>query len=149
MNVPQCITVVDDGGNLLAFARMDGARVLSIDSSNAKARTAASSRAPSGQVEDPVGIKLAVETIPPLLMAGGRFLLAGAVLYAALRLRGVAAPTRRQWRGGAVTAALLLLGGNGLVGMRERDLLYGGSFDAGPGPDGFVVAASLPLDGSR
>ena len=39
--------------------------------------------------------------------------------------------------------------GNGLVGMRERALLYGGSFDAGRGPDGFVVAASLPLEASR
>ena len=33
MHVPQCIAVVDDGGHLLAFARMDGAKVLSIDSS--------------------------------------------------------------------------------------------------------------------
>jgi signal transduction histidine kinase len=40
-------------------------------------------------------------------------------------------------------------GGNGLVGMRERALLYGGSFDAGRGPDGFVVAASLPLEAPR
>src|SRR5262245_22406965 len=62
-----------------------------------------------------LGIKLAVETIPPLLMAGSRFLLAGAVLYAILRWRGVAAPTWRQWRLGAVTGALLLLLGNGLV----------------------------------
>jgi signal transduction histidine kinase len=36
--------------------------------------------------------------------------------------------------------------GNGLVGMRERALLYGGSFDAGRRPDGFVVTASLPLE---
>ncbi len=41
------------------------------------------------------------------------------------------------------------IGGNGLVGMRERALLYGGSFDARRGPDGFVVAASLPLETSR
>jgi signal transduction histidine kinase len=37
-------------------------------------------------------------------------------------------------------------GGNGLIGMRERALLYGGSFDAGRRPDGFVVTASLPLE---
>lgn len=40
-------------------------------------------------------------------------------------------------------------GGNGLVGMRERARLYGGSFDAGRGPNGFVVAASLPLETPR
>jgi signal transduction histidine kinase len=40
-------------------------------------------------------------------------------------------------------------GGNGLVGMRERALLYGGSFDAGRAPDGFVVSASLPLEATR
>jgi uncharacterized protein GlcG (DUF336 family) len=60
MNVPQCITVVDDGGHILAFARMDGGRVMSIDSSNAKARTAAASRVPTGKFEDPLGIKLAM-----------------------------------------------------------------------------------------
>ena len=31
MNVPQCITVVDAGGHLLAFARMDGAFAMSFD----------------------------------------------------------------------------------------------------------------------
>src|SRR5690242_12651490 len=50
-----------------------------------------------------LGIKFAVESIPPLLMAAGRFLLAGTALYAVLRLRGAAAPTAAQWRGGAVT----------------------------------------------
>ena len=39
--------------------------------------------------------------------------------------------------------------GNGLVGMRERALLYGGSFDAGHVPGGFVVAAALPLEAAR
>jgi uncharacterized protein GlcG (DUF336 family) len=64
MGVPQCISVVDDGGNLLAFVRMDGAKFLSIQSSLHKAMTAAASRratAPSRQ--DPtVEIKLAVTT---------------------------------------------------------------------------------------
>ena len=45
MGVPQCIAVVDDGANLLAFARMDGAKILSVDSAWRKAMTAASSRA--------------------------------------------------------------------------------------------------------
>lgn len=37
-------------------------------------------------------------------------------------------------------------GGRGLVGMRDRALLYGGTLDAGPNADGFRVAATLPLD---
>ena len=40
-------------------------------------------------------------------------------------------------------------GGRGLVGMRERARLYGGTFAAGPGPTGFVVAATLPLETPR
>jgi glc operon protein GlcG len=44
LGVPQCVTVVDEAGHLLAFVRMTGARFLSIDSSLNKARAAASSR---------------------------------------------------------------------------------------------------------
>lgn len=40
-------------------------------------------------------------------------------------------------------------GGNGLVGMRERARLYGGTVTAGPGSEGFVVTASLPLETPR
>jgi signal transduction histidine kinase len=39
--------------------------------------------------------------------------------------------------------------GHGIIGMRERARLYGGTFDAGPRPDGgFRVSATLPLEGS-
>ncbi len=50
MGVPQCIAIVDEGCNLLAYVRMDGARVLSIDSSTRKAMTAATSGAPTEQL---------------------------------------------------------------------------------------------------
>ena len=62
MGVPQCITIVDDGGHLLAFTRMDGAKILSIDSSMKKAMTAASSRVPTGGVGAEVEIKLGLAT---------------------------------------------------------------------------------------
>ena len=62
MKQPQCISVTDDGGHLLAFVRMDGAKVLSIDSSLKKAMTAASSRVPSGQAHASVETKLGLAT---------------------------------------------------------------------------------------
>ncbi|HEX2566324.1 MAG TPA: heme-binding protein [Burkholderiales bacterium] len=62
MKQPQCIAITDDGGHLLAFVRMDGAKVLSIDSSLKKAMTAASSRVPTGQVHASVETKLAHAT---------------------------------------------------------------------------------------
>jgi glc operon protein GlcG len=46
--VPECIAIVDPGGHLLAFTRMDGAFTQSIDSAIAKARTAASFGVPTG-----------------------------------------------------------------------------------------------------
>src|SRR5690349_15394540 len=72
-----------------------------------------------------LAIKFAVETLPPLLMAAGRFLVAGLILYTLLRLKGVAAPTWRQWRSGAVTGALLLLFGNGMVTWGQQTVPSG------------------------
>jgi drug/metabolite transporter (DMT)-like permease len=66
-----------------------------------------------------LAIRIAIETIPPLLMAGVRFLIAGSVLALWARSRGVAWPDRAQWRSAAIVGALLLLGGNGLVVWAE------------------------------
>jgi uncharacterized protein GlcG (DUF336 family) len=62
MGVPQCIHIVDDGGHLLAFIRMDGGKFLSTDSSLKKALTAASNRVPTGDVPPDVDVKLAIAT---------------------------------------------------------------------------------------
>jgi glc operon protein GlcG len=62
MNVPQCISIVDAGGHLLAFARMDGAFVQSIDTSLMKAMTAASYGVPTGDIAAGIDIKLAIAT---------------------------------------------------------------------------------------
>jgi len=50
----------------------------------------------------------AIQDIPPFLMAGSRFFVAGAILYAITWARGAAAPTRRQW-GTAARMGLLFL----------------------------------------
>jgi len=62
LGVGQNITIVDDGGNLLAFVRMDGARFLSIKTSLKKARTAASHRMPSSQVSETLALQFAAAT---------------------------------------------------------------------------------------
>ncbi|HUN44887.1 MAG TPA: heme-binding protein [Stellaceae bacterium] len=62
MGVPQCIAIVDDGGNLLAFIRMDGAKFLSVESAMRKAITAVSSRVPTGGVAEGLDMKLAAAT---------------------------------------------------------------------------------------
>jgi len=62
MGVPQCIAVVDDGSQLLAFARMDGARVLSIMSAQRKAMTAAATGKPTGAIPADIEVKLAIAT---------------------------------------------------------------------------------------
>ena len=62
MGVPQCISIVDEGCNLLAFARMDGARVLSIVSSQRKAMTAATAGKPTGELAQELGLNLAHAT---------------------------------------------------------------------------------------
>lgn len=69
-----------------------------------------------------LGIKVAMETIPPFLMAGSRFFLAGVLLYGWARWRGAGRPTRRQWVHAAVVGCLLLGVGNGAVTYVEQTL---------------------------
>src|SRR5216110_1983529 len=70
-----------------------------------------------------LGIKFAIDTIPPLLMGSLRFLVAGGVLYA-LAARGGGASRDRlgatQWGAALLIGAALLLGGNGGVILAEQ-----------------------------
>ena len=72
-----------------------------------------------------LGIRFAVETLPPFLMAGARFLIAGGLLYGWSWMRGASRPTRRTWISAAIIGALLLLGGNGLVTWAEQTVPSG------------------------
>jgi drug/metabolite transporter (DMT)-like permease len=67
-----------------------------------------------------LAIRFAIETIPPFLMAGTRFLVAGTLLYGWARLRGAERPGREHWIAAAMIGALLLLGGNGAVTYSEQ-----------------------------
>ena len=61
-----------------------------------------------------------MQTIPPFLMGGIRFVVSGALLYAWARYRGADRPTRLHWRNAIIAGGFLLLGGNGAVVWAEQ-----------------------------
>ncbi|MFI5225188.1 MAG: EamA family transporter [Candidatus Limnocylindrales bacterium] len=72
-----------------------------------------------------VGIKVAVETMPPFLMASGRFLLAGALLLGWILLHEGSSALRidrTELRDSFIVGALLLGGGMGMVALGERSV---------------------------
>lgn len=67
-----------------------------------------------------LGMRVALESFPPFIMAGLRFLVAGALLYAFLRWRGEPHPQPRQWGAATVIGTLLLAVGNAGVAYAEQ-----------------------------
>jgi drug/metabolite transporter (DMT)-like permease len=72
-----------------------------------------------------LAIRIALEGFPPFMMAGVRFIIAGSGLYLLLRVRGVPAPDRSQWKGASLVGGLLLVGGNGGVVFAEQSVASG------------------------
>jgi drug/metabolite transporter (DMT)-like permease len=72
-----------------------------------------------------LAMRVAVVEIPPHLLSGSRFVLAGVLLYAWARLRGHPAPTRQHWRSATVIGGFLLLGGNASVAWAEQTVPSG------------------------
>jgi drug/metabolite transporter (DMT)-like permease len=75
-----------------------------------------------------LAIRVMVETMPPLLAAGARYVVAGAIFWAILRIASGAERVRatpRQLAGAALIGTLLCFGGNGLVTVAERDVPSG------------------------
>src|SRR2546426_330020 len=67
-----------------------------------------------------LGILFAIQSIPPFLMAGLRFVLAGVIMYATARWQGAPRPMPETWRSSLIIGACLLLGGNGGVTISEK-----------------------------
>lgn len=67
-----------------------------------------------------LAIRIAVRHWPPFQMAGGRFVIAGAVLALWLRLRGDSLPTGKQWLASIPGGVLLFLAGNGIVSVASQ-----------------------------
>ncbi|MGE0872404.1 MAG: drug/metabolite exporter YedA [Kofleriaceae bacterium] len=83
-----------------------------------------------------VAIRIAVESLPPLLMASARFSTAGLVLLIVAIRRGSAWPSLREWRRVFPIGLLLFLGGNGFVAISEMTVSSSGAA---------VVCALMPL----
>ena len=83
-----------------------------------------------------LAILFAIDSIPPLLMAGSRFLTAGVLLYAIARWQGAPRSGWIDWRTAAIVGACLLLGGNGGVTLAEQYV-----------PSGLaaVIVATVPI----
>lgn len=67
-----------------------------------------------------LAIRFAIDTIPPLLMAGFRFLIGGILLYAWFSIKLKSKPTFEQWKYAAIVGTLLMVGGTGTVTWAEQ-----------------------------
>ena len=72
-----------------------------------------------------LAIKFALESFPPFYQMGSRFLVAGALLFVWLRLRGRAPPTLVEWRNAAIIGTLLLVSGMGFTAYAEQTVASG------------------------
>jgi len=67
-----------------------------------------------------LAIRVGVREVPPFLLAGMRFLVAGFVLYVWMRAKGTPSPTMREWRGASFLAILIFVFDYGLLFWAER-----------------------------
>ncbi len=81
-------------------------------------------------------IRYAIESIPPFLMIGTRFVFAGIVLWTWARARGAAVGTRREWFTATLVGTLLLFAGNGWIAWAEKFV---------PSSIAALVVAAMPL----
>jgi len=67
-----------------------------------------------------LAIRFAVEVLPPFLMVGIRFLIAGFILYLWARIGGASRPAFFQWKSAAIVGLLMLVLANGLIAWSEQ-----------------------------
>ncbi len=83
-----------------------------------------------------LGIRIAVQEVPPLFAAGIRFFLAGVLLYGFMRFRGSPKPTASQWRSFAIIGLLMFVAEYGPLFWAEQYV---------PSGIASVLEATLPL----
>src|SRR5215207_6165119 len=67
-----------------------------------------------------LGIRMALEAFPPLLLICIRFLFSGAIILIAAKLYGAQLPTGRELRLTALYGIITLAGGNGMLVFAEQ-----------------------------
>ncbi|MES1192550.1 MAG: EamA family transporter [Steroidobacter sp.] len=72
-----------------------------------------------------LGMRIAIETIPPFVQGAIRFFISGVIIITWQRFNGESMPTGRQWISCAIIGNLLLVGGNGLVSWAEQTIPSG------------------------
>lgn len=72
-----------------------------------------------------LGIRMAVQTVPPLLMIGARSVLAGLIMAGFALWRGAPWPDRRAWLRAGGAGVLLFLGGQSLLATGEQRISSG------------------------
>lgn len=83
-----------------------------------------------------LGIRIAIETLPPFFHAAVRFFISGLILVIWQRAAGHRLPTPKQWLSTGIIGSLLLLGGNGLVSWAEQVIPSGVTA---------LIVATIPL----
>jgi drug/metabolite transporter (DMT)-like permease len=83
-----------------------------------------------------LAMRIAVDGIPPLVMASSRFVLSGVVLLTFLRLRGAPWPTLKEWAYALPVGTLMFSLGNATVAVAEQHLSSGVAA---------VVCGTMPL----
>ncbi len=83
-----------------------------------------------------LAIRVGVQEVPPLLLAGLRFVLAGLFLYGWMRLKGIAHPSRREWAGICLQGTLIFLIDYGCLFWAEQHV---------PSGIAAVVLATIPV----
>lgn len=97
-----------------------------------------------------LAIRFTIETIPPFISAGFRFLISGLILYSWRRLRGDSPPKSVEWRSAAIIGVLLLLGGNGSLVWAEQRIPSGiASLFIATAPLWMVLIDALRPGGTR
>ena len=67
-----------------------------------------------------LAIRVGVREVPPFLLAGMRFLIAGVVLYGWMRAKGTPSPTAREWGSATLLAVLIFVFDYGLLFWAEK-----------------------------